>query len=150
MVDTSQPASSSLKNMKLSAKFALLAAAGVMIAVVALVVLAVWQSRQYNQLAQGEVEILINADLDHITQGIYNLVRTENEAVQQQVDYNLNVAHHVLDGAGEMILAKETIPWTAVNQFTDKSRRLMLPKLLVGGEWLGQNADLGVETPHRR
>ena len=133
--------------MRLGAKFALIGAAGVMIAAVALVALAVWQSRQYNQLAQREVEVLINADLDHITQGIYNLVRTENEAVQQQVDYNLNVAQHVLDGAGEMILSRETIPWTAVNQFTEKSEIVTLPKLLVGGEWLGQNADLNFETP---
>jgi len=133
--------------MKLGAKFALMGAAGVMIAAVALVVLAVWESRQYNRLAQGEVELLINADLDHITQGIYNLVRTENEAVQLQVDYNLNVAQHVLSGAGEMILGGETIPWTAVNQFTDKAETVRLAKFLVGGKWLGQNGDPGVETP---
>jgi hypothetical protein len=51
--------------------------------------------------------VLIDADLDHITQGVCNLVRTENEAVQQQVDYNLNVARHVLANTGPVSLSKE-------------------------------------------
>ena len=88
------------KNMRLSAKVALLGAGSVFITAAALVLLSVWQSGQYNALAQGEVDALIDADLDHITQGVYNLVRTENEAVQLQVDNNLKVARHLLTGAG--------------------------------------------------
>ena len=75
-----------LGRMGLNAKVALLGVNSVLITAVALVALAVWQSGQYNRLAQGEVDGLIEADLDHITQGIYHLVKTENEAVQQQVD----------------------------------------------------------------
>jgi len=90
---------------------------------------------------------LINADLDHLTQGAYNLVRTENEAVQLQVDNNLNVARHLLASSKGVRLANESTAWTATNQFTKASQELSLPKLLVGEQWIGKNSDLGVETP---
>ncbi|NVN90505.1 MAG: Cache 3/Cache 2 fusion domain-containing protein, partial [Desulfuromonadales bacterium] len=135
-----------LKNLRLSAKVSLLGAGSVLITALALVTLAVWQSGQYNRLAQSEVDLLINADLDHITQGIYNLVRTENEAVQQQVNYNLNVARHVLANAGDVTLSENTVAWMAVNQFTNEPSPIHLPRMQVGNRWLGQNSDPSMET----
>ncbi len=135
------------KNIQLSAKVALLGAGSVFITAAALVLLSVWQSGQYNALAQGEVDALIDADLDHITQGVYNLVRIENEAVQLQVDNNLKVAKHFLTGAGEVRQAQESISWTAINQLTKDTTQIDLPKLLVGEQWIGTNRDLSVETP---
>ncbi len=133
--------------MRLNVKVALLGASSVLITAAALVLIAVWQSGQYNQLAQREADILIDADLDHITQGVYNLVRTENDAVQLQVDYNLNVARHILAAAGEVRLSPETVSWQALNQFTKESHELKLPKLFAGKTWLGKNSNLATETP---
>jgi PAS domain S-box-containing protein len=135
-----------LGNLKLNVKVALLGAGSVLITAIALVVLAVWQSGQFNTLAQREVDELIDADLDHITQGIYSLVQTENETVQQQVDYNLNVARHVLANAGAASLSKETVTWTVISQFTNAPAQIRLPKTLIGNRWLGQNTDPDVET----
>lgn len=130
-----------IRNLTLYVKVAALGAGSVLLAAGALLALAVWQSGRYNTLARQEVEGLIAADLDHITQGVYNLVQTENEAVQQQVDANLNVAIHVLAGGGPIRLARETADWWAVNQFSGEKERVRLPRLLVGGRWLGQNTD---------
>lgn len=134
-------------NMRLSTKVALMGAGSALLTAVALVLLSVWQSGQYNTLAQGEVDALIAADFDHITQGVYNLVQTENEAVQQQVDNNLKVARHLLMHSGGVHLAQEPIAWTAINQLTKDATELELPKLLVGEQWIGKNNDLSVETP---
>jgi PAS domain S-box-containing protein len=134
------------ENLRLNVKVSLLGVGSVLITAVALVTLAVWQSSQYNTLAQNEVDQLIDADLDHITQGVYNLVQTENEAVQQQVNDNLNVAGHILANAGGVSLSKDTITWIATNQFTNEPTEVQLPKLLVGNQWLGQNTDPAVET----
>ena len=137
----------SLKNLRLDIKVALMGAASVFITATALVILAVWQSGQYNRLAQDEVDTLINADLDHITQSAYNLVRAENEAVQLQIDNSLNVAEHVLSDAGAVTLSKDVIEWTAVNQFTNETREIKLPGFFLGKTWLGKNSDLSLETP---
>ena len=133
--------------MQLNAKIALLGVASVLVTAGALVVLAVWQSKAYNKLAQSEIDTLIHADLDHITRGVYNLVQTEDEAVQAQVDANLKVARHLLDQKGGVRLGEERIAWQAVNQFSQKSQTLHLPKLLLGGQWFGKNEDLGRRTP---
>lgn len=133
--------------MRLSAKIALMGASSVLLTAVALVLLSVWQSDRYNRLAQNEVDLLIEADLNHLTQGVYNLVRTEDEAVQVQVDHNLNVARHLLADSGKVSLSSDLAAWTAMNQFTKETRQINLPKFLFGGKWLGQNTDPALETP---
>lgn len=130
-----------LRDLRLHVKVSLLGAVSVLITATALVTLAVWQSGQYHALAQREVDKLIDADLDHITQGVYNLVRSENDAIQQQIDYNLNGARHILSEAGGISLSAKTEPWTTVNQFTGKKSETQLPRMLVGGRWLGRNPD---------
>lgn len=136
-----------VKNLKLNVKISILGAGSVLITALALVGLVVWQSRQYNQLAQNDVNNLIDADLDHITQGIYNLVETEDQAVQEQVDQNLKIALHILTNVGDITLSQETISWQATDQFTEKSIHIQLPKMFIGDEWLGQNTDKTIETP---
>lgn len=135
------------KSMRLSTKVVQMGASSVIITAVALVSIAVWQSGRYNQLAQHEVEILINADIDHITRSVYNLVRTEDEAAQLQVNGNLNVARRLLAGAGGVKQAQEVVSWTAINQFTRKSEAVELPRLLIGETWLKKNSDPLLETP---
>ncbi|MBN1536648.1 MAG: Cache 3/Cache 2 fusion domain-containing protein [Anaerolineales bacterium] len=133
-------------NMKLNVKVSLLGIASVLTTAIALLALAGWQSSQYHTLAQGEVDQLIDDNLDQITQGVYNLVETENEAVQQQVNYNLNVAQYILAQAGGVSLSKDTVNWNVINQFTNEQTDIELPKLLVGSQWLGQNTDPAIET----
>ena len=129
------------RNLRLNVKISLLGVSSALITALALVGMAIWQSGEYNNLAQAEVNGLINSDLDHITSGVYNLVKAENDAIQLQVDTNLNVAFHVLEKAGAVNFSKELVPWNAVNQFTSGTSELQLPKMLINGQWLGQNAD---------
>ncbi len=134
-------------HLTLGAKVALLGACSVLVTALALVLLSVWQSGQYNALAQNEVNALIEADLDHITQGVYNLVRTENEAVQVQIKGNLDVARHLLRDAGGASLGKDLVEWTAINQLTRDAQQIELPRFLIGGQWLGKNQEVMRETP---
>ncbi len=136
-----------LRDLKLNIKISILGAGSVLITAAALVALAVWQSGQYNDLAQREVDRLLDADLDHITQGAYNLVRTEDEAVREQLSRNLNVMRHILAARGGADLSRQRVEWTAVNQFTGRSVRVGLPGMLVGGKWIGQNSQPTVRTP---
>lgn len=133
--------------MKLSVKIALMGVGCVVVTAIALVSLAVWQSRVYNRFVQNEVDLLINADLDHIARGAFHLVQTEDEAVQAQVDANLNVVRHLLKQSGGLRLAEESVAWRAENQFDKQTLELDLPKLLIGGQWLGNSADIQTAVP---
>jgi PAS domain S-box-containing protein len=135
------------RDLKLNIKISLVGIVAVVATASALLALAAWQSGQYHRLAETEVNKLIDADLDHITQGVYNLVRTEDEAVQDQVNNNLRVAWHILERAGETYFSSETLTWTAVNQFTSESQTIHLPKLYVGDLWMKPNSDPAFMTP---
>jgi PAS domain S-box-containing protein len=135
------------KDASLNVKLSLLAASSVIAMAAVLNALAFRQSAQYHGIAKREVSRLISQDIDHITEGVYNLVRTEDEAVQQQVNGNLNVARHVLAGAGELTLSDDILNWSAIEQFSGRAMTLRLPRMLVGGRWLGTNDDPAVETP---
>jgi hypothetical protein len=134
------------RHLKLNTKILLVGMAGVVVTAVALLSLAAWQSQQYHRLAETEVNKLIDTGLDHITQGVYNLVRTEDEAVQEQVNNNLRVARHVVEHAGEVRLSSETLRWTAVNQFTTESKQLELPKLHIGDYKFEPTSDPALKT----
>jgi PAS domain S-box-containing protein len=134
------------KQSRLSVKIALLGAGSALITAIALLWLAAWQSGQYNNLSQREVDNLVNTSLDHTVQNVYNLVSTENEAVQQQVNDGLHVARQVLTAAGKISLSNETISWKAVNQYVNKPMEIKLPRLMVGGHWLRLNDDPDIKS----
>jgi PAS domain S-box-containing protein len=134
-------------DQKLSVKISVLGIATAAAAAVVLVALAVWQSGQYNALARADVDRLITSDLDHITQSVYNLVRTEDLAVQERIDQDLEVAGHLLAARGSVELAGPPVSWLAVDQLTRRETRVSLPRMLVGGRWLGQNRDPAAPTP---
>jgi len=131
----------------LRSKILLLGLSGVTLTAIVLVLLAAWLSGQYNNLAQKEVDELIAADLDHITQGVYNLVRTEDEAVQQQVDGTLQMARYVLQDAGGLAVSRDTVEWTVRDQGSPRTGRVVLPRVLIGGRWLRPTADARVVSP---
>ncbi len=137
----------SLGRFSLGIKVALLGGAGVLVSTVALVVLAVWLSGQYHNLARNEVESLINTDLDHITQSTYNLIEAEYQAAQKQAAHDLNLTRHLVGLAGGVRLGQETVGWKAINQSTGATAEITLPKLLLGETELAPNSDPLRKTP---
>ncbi len=136
-----------IRNSSLSIKISLLGGASVLITMTAMLSLFLWLSGEYYELAQQEVNKLIDADLDHITNGIYTLVRTENESVQEQVFHNLSVERELIASKGGLSIGNQKATYNAVNQFTGDSVNVSLPKMMLGSEWLGFNSDPEVETP---
>jgi len=136
-----------MRNLSIRAKLTLWGIGTIFVSSLAMVAVGLWQGNIFSDKARVEAEKLIDADLDHITEGVYNIVKAQDESVQQKVNHDLNVARYVLKREGEVGLIHETTTWNAVNQFTGKSHTVSLPKMAVGRKWLGQNNKLNVETP---
>lgn len=136
-----------LGKLRLNVKVALLAAGSALVIATSLMAMAVRQSGHYQALAQREVDELLAADLNHIAEGVYNLVRTENETVQEELNDQLQAAIRIMARAGGVGVSGETADWTAVNQFTGRTVNLRLPRMTVGGRWLGQNDDPAAAIP---
>jgi signal transduction histidine kinase len=89
-------------------------------------------------IASEESTKLAYADLDHITEGVYNMCAAQQEVLEQKVDDSLNVAARVLENAGGANLGEKQVQWNAVNQYTKRSTSVTLPRMLAGDTWLGQ------------
>ena len=96
---------------------------------------------------EDELVTLARNNIGQIARDVYGLCRTVNDIIQENVNYDLNVARAILVQAGGVTRGEESVEWEAVNQISQQTRKVMLPKLLVGNEWLGQNCDFAQPTP---
>lgn len=94
-----------------------------------------------------EIELLAEQEGSKVAENIYLMSQAMAESVTNQVEANLKVAQEVLDSSGGIALSNEMVSWSAVNQFTKEQTSVSLPKMVVGGTWLGQNTEAGVTTP---
>jgi len=136
-----------LKNVKLQTK---LLAYGILLTILPLVVVSLVVIRQTGKMvkvADEESTSLAYADLDHIAQNIYALCKTQDEVVRQSVAHSLSVARHVLQRSGALHFAPETVTWDAVDQFSNVSARVELPKIMVGDVWLDKVTDMAKTAP---
>ncbi len=114
---------------------------------IAMVSVGVWQGNAFSAEAKREAVRLVDADLDHIIAGVYNLIATQDEAIQQKINHDLAVARYILNNHGEMSLSSDTVAWLGINQATQDESRIVIPKMLMNNQWLGQNRLMWVETP---
>ncbi len=135
-----------IPKFSLRLKAALLGVGSVLVTVTFLIILAVWQSNQYNILARSEVDSLLDADLDHITRGVLSLVQVEDQAIQEQLETNMRYAKYIMDRVGKVSFSKELVDWQISNQFSNEVSHIQLPKLLIGGIWLGKNSEARVRS----
>jgi len=113
---------------------------------VMLIVMAI-QKAVVGRKVRAELDRMGRENIGQIATDVYNLCQISNDLLQQKINGDLNVARYVLDHYGAVRLMKETMTWMAVNQYTEEAREVSLPKMSVGGRWLGQNTDLAVATP---
>jgi methyl-accepting chemotaxis protein len=134
-------------NFRIRTKLTVTVIGLVILMLAASIIETVWSGQKVIRVANRESIRLANSDLDHLAVMIRSLVEMENERLQDHINGNLDVAFTRLQATGELALAKETVTWQVVNQFTHQSTQVTLPKLTVGGVWLGQNRDPKIESP---
>jgi len=131
----------------ISTKFVVLGVGAIVILTVTLMAVAAWQSSVFNAKAQREVEKLVDSDLSHVVETTYQMVASQDALLRKVVEHNLSVAEYVMKGAGGVSLAPEMVTWNAVNQFTKQAQTVTLPRMLVGGTWLGQQTNPNATVP---
>ncbi|HQP98811.1 MAG TPA: methyl-accepting chemotaxis protein [bacterium] len=85
-----------------------------------------------------ELDKLAMNETEKIAKDVYVMCRAVQESVQQKVGNDLNVARYALARAGGISLSQETSTWNAVNQDTQATQQVTLPKMLAGNAWLAE------------
>lgn len=120
--------------------------AAILPVVVMMILMGTFKSSVSN-LASKELSDVAMANMDQIAKDVYGLCETSNDLIQKKINNGLNVARNVLKQHKGIAEEKETVMWNAVNQVTKQSQKIALPKLTLGGAWLGQNRDPSTPTP---
>ncbi|WP_229715759.1 methyl-accepting chemotaxis protein [Mangrovihabitans endophyticus] len=107
-----------------------------------------WQSGAFADRTAVEVSHLTEEALDDASRDITSLVSTVGGEIQDGVNRDMNSAHEVLRQQGGIRLANGTARWSAVNQYTKDAKTVRLPRMTVGGKWLGQITTFGTRAPY--
>jgi methyl-accepting chemotaxis protein len=131
-------------------KVVALAVASVAVTGAAMVGVSTWQSGQFADDARADVQDMVDHSIEQTADGVYDVVSTQGESTTAVVDSDLQVAGYVLARSGGLSLGpanRNTVAWDAKNQVTGEVTPVALPRVQVGGQWLGQNADVATPTP---
>jgi len=125
-------------NMKIRTKLLVI---GVLVTIIPLAIIMATvfsQNRKVFEVGQRESLNLAYGDLNHIVDNIYTLAESHQEVTQKNINAALNVARDLGKKSGGFNTGGESLAWSAVNQFTKVESKIELPKMMVGGDWLGQ------------
>jgi len=101
---------------------------------------AVWYQNQRTQDAAAAGCLrLAEADLDHISDGVYSLCESSRAVLEKTVRQHLKAAGILMDqtGGAQLAVSGEGVNWEARNQITRATSEVMLPRVLIGRTWLG-------------
>lgn len=128
-----------LNSLSLKAKLVVFGIALTVIPLLIIMAITWHQNNLFRDKASDGIAKLVNEDLNHVLSGIVSMAATQQEILQKNVDGGLNVAREALGKTGTVMLsADDAAQWRAINQFTKKSTTVFLPKMIAGGQWLGQ------------
>ncbi len=92
-----------------------------------------------NTFAQGEVE--------KTAKQVYLMCKTVQDSTARHLLATLNVAKEEIGRSGGIALGMDQVTWRARNQFTQQVKDVRLPKMMVGGVRLGQDAEFSARSP---
>jgi len=132
--------------MRLRTKILLLSTSGILLTGMAVVAVGLRQGSVLDKQVGHEMDTLARAESSKIAKDVYLMLRTQHETLGKRLMSDLAVARELLQRDGGISFATDTAPWKAINQFSNEAREVALPKMLLGGKWLGQNTDSNVPS----
>jgi len=132
---------------KIKHKIVALSAVAAFVPVLIILIMIIFQKNNVDTQVTEEMDQLAHENVASISQDVYNLCETGNALIQQQVNYNLNVADEILAKYGGIRLAQSRVEWTAINQYSKAPVSVSLNKMYSGSRWLGQVRAIDENVP---
>lgn len=85
--------------------------------------------------------------LQQITSDVYSLFDVTNQMMEITLRNRINFGRYYLQRVGGVKLDQAGVQWEAVNQVTKDKITITLPRLLVGGKWLGKVSQFSSFSP---
>jgi methyl-accepting chemotaxis protein len=134
-------------NLSLRTKFIVITALATAVPVALLIAVNLWEGQRLNHTLDAELGQAVEAQLGGVVHGMYALLQTQQESLDEMLRHTLNVVRNELHRAGGLRFQGETVEWSAVNQLSGAATPVRLPRVSAGGVWLGQNDDPAIPVP---
>jgi len=83
-----------------------------------------------------------------IARDVYQLCKVYNNGLSKRLSGGMTMLEDLIKTNGGLELSsKDTVKWKAVNQFTKSSENVTLPKMELGGKWLGNSNSFSTHSP---
>jgi methyl-accepting chemotaxis protein len=126
--------------MKLGHKILALTISGTIITSLMLVSIVFLRRSSLEHTVLEDIDAKARSQCQWIAENLVDTMSIIDEMGAKQVSAGVSALSRDVKAQG-VTFSDETVPWPAVNQETKQLQEIVLPKLLVGGNWLGQNRD---------
>lgn len=133
--------------MTIRGKITALGVALVLLTAGAIVGITRFQEKRIGQRVSAIIEGQARQEAGKVARNVHLMCEVMRAEVQETVSHNIRVAEDLLQRQGGIKFAEEQVDWQAVNQFSQQTMHLSLPKMQVGNDWLGQNLTADSPTP---
>lgn len=130
----------------LRTKILAVAVGSVVATAVVMLAIVFWQRSALQERANEQLASIMTVSATETVKATERMCAAFEERTDRRLKHNLGVAREYLAKDGDISVG-EPVAWKAVNQFTQETREVTIPRLLVGGKWLGQNSDPKVPSP---
>jgi methyl-accepting chemotaxis protein len=124
--------------INIRAKLLLLGVGSVIITIAVMLAVGFWQIQSSSSNSIDQVNELIDQETERIAQDTYNLIQSQNNIIEHQVSNGLKVMQNLIDQNGGLNVSTQYEEWNAVNQLSNESHTVSLPRLMLGNTWLGK------------
>ncbi len=131
----------------LTVKLTAITLIGTLFMTVALTVVDTNQVDGLTKQAIDESDAQNSTYLKQLSLDMASLVSLQYDSLTKQLDIALPMAVDAVQGLGGFAEETTTTTWTATDQASGKTEQLTLPRLDLGGTWLGQVTDPTSEVP---
>lgn len=133
--------------MTIRGKITALGVALVLLTIGAIVGITRFQEKRIGQRVGAIIKGQARHEASKVARNVHLLCEVMRAEVQETVTHNLRVAEDLLQREGGITFAEEQVAWQAVNQFSQQTTPLNLPRMQVGDDWFGQNRAATTPTP---
>jgi methyl-accepting chemotaxis protein len=131
----------------LGTRITLLALCPVLLVLAVAIASLLFQKRELAEKVSTAVRQQAYSEAAKVAQNVYLLCAGSEARNLKELTRSLSVARGLLGKAGEVRLGSDSVEWKAVNQLTKEPAPVVLPKLMVGEQWLGQISDSQSPVP---
>lgn len=134
-------------NISLKQKITFLAISASLLPLAAILTVVTVQKERAAVSIAAELDTMSRDQLGQIAIDVSHMCEVANDLIRQQVEIGLTGSEALVEKAGGIRESSDIVMWNAVNQLSQETKTISLPKMLVGGQWFGQQRDAHTTVP---